>query len=80
MEEWGALGYSAYILGLLEKVLVYSVEHAKQREQFGKPLGSFQAIQCIFSRVGPGQVMEIQMDMLQKKPFSCLKSPHFGHR
>ncbi len=45
MEEWGALAQSAFILGLLEKVLSLTVEHAKQREQFGKPIGSFQAIQ-----------------------------------
>jgi alkylation response protein AidB-like acyl-CoA dehydrogenase len=43
--KWGALAHSAFILGLLEKVLALTVEHAKQREQFGKPIGSFQAIQ-----------------------------------
>jgi alkylation response protein AidB-like acyl-CoA dehydrogenase len=45
MGEWGALAHSAFILGLLEKVLAFTVEHAKQREQFGKPIGSLQAIQ-----------------------------------
>jgi alkylation response protein AidB-like acyl-CoA dehydrogenase len=45
MGEWGALAHSAFILGLLEKVLGFTVEHAKQREQFGRPIGSFQAIQ-----------------------------------
>lgn len=45
IEEWGALAYSAFVLGHLEKVLAFTVEHAKQREQFGKPIGSFQAIQ-----------------------------------
>jgi len=43
--EWGALAHSAFILGLLERVLAFTVEHAKQREQFGRPIGSFQAIQ-----------------------------------
>jgi alkylation response protein AidB-like acyl-CoA dehydrogenase len=43
--EWGALAHSSFILGLLEKVLAFTVEHAKQREQFGRPIGSFQAIQ-----------------------------------
>ena len=45
MGKWGALAHSAFILGLLEKVLALTVEHAKQREQFGKAIGSFQAIQ-----------------------------------
>ena len=45
IEEWGALCHSAYILGILEKVLKMTVRHAKTREQFEKPVGSFQAIQ-----------------------------------
>jgi len=45
IELWGALCESAYILGLLEKVLEMAVNHAKIREQFGRPIGSFQAIQ-----------------------------------
>jgi alkylation response protein AidB-like acyl-CoA dehydrogenase len=45
MKQWGALCESAYILGLLEKVLEMAVKHAKIREQFGRPIGSFQAIQ-----------------------------------
>jgi alkylation response protein AidB-like acyl-CoA dehydrogenase len=45
MGEWGALFQSAFILGLLEKVLEMTVAYAKQREQFGSLIGSFQAIQ-----------------------------------
>jgi len=45
IELWGALCESAYILGLLEKVLEMAVNHAKIRKQFGRPIGSFQAIQ-----------------------------------
>ena len=45
IQQWGALCESAYILGLLEKVLEMAVKHAKIREQFGRPIGSFQAIQ-----------------------------------
>lgn len=45
IEEWGALFHAGFILGLLERVLEMTVTHAKQREQFGKWIGSFQAIQ-----------------------------------
>lgn len=45
LEQWGALSQSAFILGLLEKVLEMTVRHAKEREQFGQPIGGFQAIQ-----------------------------------
>lgn len=45
IQNWGALCESAYILGLLGKVLEMAVSHARIREQFGRPIGSFQAIQ-----------------------------------
>ena len=45
IQQWGALCESAYILGMLEKVMEMAVKHAKMREQFGRPIGSFQAIQ-----------------------------------
>jgi alkylation response protein AidB-like acyl-CoA dehydrogenase len=43
--EWGALAESGFIMGQLEKVLAMVVDHAKQREQFGKPIGTLQIIQ-----------------------------------
>jgi len=36
---------SAELVGLCERVLELSVAYAKTREQFGRPIGSFQAIQ-----------------------------------
>ncbi len=45
MGEWGAVSQCGFILGLLEQVLKMSVDYAKKREQFGSPIGSFQAIQ-----------------------------------
>ena len=45
MREWGAICQCGFILGLLEQVLRMSVDYAKKREQFGSPIGSFQAIQ-----------------------------------
>jgi alkylation response protein AidB-like acyl-CoA dehydrogenase len=43
--EWGALANSAFITGMLEQVLKMAVEYAKEREQFDRKIGSFQAIQ-----------------------------------
>jgi alkylation response protein AidB-like acyl-CoA dehydrogenase len=40
----GVLGTAAQLLGLAQHMLDVSVEYAKQRHQFGVPIGSFQAI------------------------------------
>ena len=40
----GALGTAAQLIGLAQEMLDLSVEYAKQRQQFGVPIGSFQAI------------------------------------
>jgi alkylation response protein AidB-like acyl-CoA dehydrogenase len=40
----GALLTSAMLLGIAEATLKRSVDYAQEREQFGKPIGSFQAI------------------------------------
>ena len=42
---WGAIGKCAEMVGGGEQVLDMTVEYAKQRTQFGRPIGSFQAIQ-----------------------------------
>lgn len=42
---WGAIGKCAEMVGGAEQVLEMTVEYAKQRTQFGRPIGSFQAIQ-----------------------------------
>jgi alkylation response protein AidB-like acyl-CoA dehydrogenase len=40
----GALASSAQLLGLCRRMLDMSVEYAKTRRQFGRPIGSFQAV------------------------------------
>lgn len=45
INQWGSLSVSAYIKGMLDEVLKMTVEHAKTREQFGKKIGTLQAIQ-----------------------------------
>lgn len=42
--ERGALAASAQLVGLAQRMLDLSVDYAAQRKQFGKPIGSFQAI------------------------------------
>ncbi len=41
----GALARAAQMAGALERLLEDSVRHARERVQFGRPIGSFQAIQ-----------------------------------
>jgi alkylation response protein AidB-like acyl-CoA dehydrogenase len=40
----GAVGALAQALGAAERALELSLEHAKTRQQFGRPIGSFQAV------------------------------------
>jgi 3-oxocholest-4-en-26-oyl-CoA dehydrogenase beta subunit len=46
--EWltasGTLGLAAFQLGVLERALELTAEYAREREQFGRPIGSFQAV------------------------------------
>ncbi|MFO8101730.1 MAG: acyl-CoA dehydrogenase family protein [Dehalococcoidia bacterium] len=41
----GAIGKCAEIIGAAQKVLEMTIDYSKERVQFGKPIGSFQAVQ-----------------------------------
>ncbi len=45
----GALASAAYLIGLGERMLDIAGEYARQREQFGKPIGSFQAVKHLMA-------------------------------
>jgi len=45
IREWGAVAQCALILGCLQQVLEMTVDYTKERVQFDRPIGSFQAVQ-----------------------------------
>ena len=42
--NYGALGVAAQCLGLAQRMIDLSVQYTSERQQFGKPIGSFQAV------------------------------------
>jgi alkylation response protein AidB-like acyl-CoA dehydrogenase len=40
----GALAAAAQLLGVADRLIEMAADHARQREQFGRPIGSFQAV------------------------------------
>lgn len=51
LRAWTRLGSAAYLAGISERVLTLGVDHARRREQFGRPIGGFQAIQHLLADV-----------------------------
>lgn len=49
--ERGALATAAQLLGLAQRMLDLSVDYTAERKQFGKPVGSFQAVKHLLANV-----------------------------
>ncbi len=45
----GAVAMAAYLVGLGERMIDIAAEYARQREQFGKPIGAFQAVKHLLA-------------------------------
>jgi alkylation response protein AidB-like acyl-CoA dehydrogenase len=45
INQWGAVGSCAMLVGAADAVLEMTLEYVKQRVAFGRPIGAFQAIQ-----------------------------------
>lgn len=52
LRQRAALGRALLMAGALERALELSIEYAKQRVQFGRPIAQFQAIQQELARAG----------------------------
>jgi alkylation response protein AidB-like acyl-CoA dehydrogenase len=45
----GALGTAAVLCGIADRVIEFAAAYAKERQQFGKPIGSFQAVKHLLA-------------------------------
>lgn len=73
----GRIGIAAQMLGLAEGALNGALEYAKQREQFGKPLSEFQAIQMqlaeLATKVESGRLMVYNAARLKDEGLPFIK-------
>ncbi len=44
MADRGAAGSAAFLVGLADRMITLAADYAKERTQFGRPIGSFQAV------------------------------------
>jgi alkylation response protein AidB-like acyl-CoA dehydrogenase len=49
MADRGAAGAAAYLIGLADRMITMAADYAKERQQFGKPIGSFQAVKHLLA-------------------------------
>ncbi len=54
MADRGAAGSAALLIGLADRMITMAADYAKERHQFGKPIGSFQAVKHLLAdaRIG----------------------------
>ena len=50
----GRLGIAAVATGIAQAALAHAVAYAREREQFGKPIGEFQGLQFLLADLGAG--------------------------
>lgn len=72
MLERGSLACAGQLLGLTQRMLDLAVDYADQRRQFGKPIGTFQAIQH--------QLTNIALQLEFAKPVAYKAAYAFAHR
>ena len=49
MADRGAAGSAAFLIGLADRMITMAADYAKERHQFGKPVGSFQAVKHLLA-------------------------------
>lgn len=49
LADRAAVGSAALLLGLADRMIVLAAEYARERHQFGKPIGSFQAVKHLLA-------------------------------
>ena len=49
MADRGAAGSAAFLIGLADRMITLAADYAKERHQFGKPIGSFQAVKHLLA-------------------------------
>jgi alkylation response protein AidB-like acyl-CoA dehydrogenase len=49
MADRGAAGSAAFLIGLADRMITLAADYAKDRHQFGKPIGSFQAVKHLLA-------------------------------
>jgi alkylation response protein AidB-like acyl-CoA dehydrogenase len=49
MADRGAAGAAAHLIGLADRMITMAADYAKERHQFGRPIGSFQAVKHLLA-------------------------------
>ncbi|HEY9035465.1 MAG TPA: acyl-CoA dehydrogenase family protein [Pseudomonadales bacterium] len=70
----GALGAAAEALGLAQRMIDLSVQYTSERQQFGKPIGSFQAVKHHLANVA------VQLEYAKAPVYRAAWSLANGHR